>query len=319
VHIPETLRHKLEDRAYQGYFVGYTRDGKDYLVYLPQLKRTIKSPHVDFAEHGTHDVPTSVKIPLGQPSWSSPPSDFVPATPDEHPLPSSRRLDGVDLSNIVEGSRTRIPKPMGDFIAHTVFVASAIVDDVPDPLDTDLFETEVGQFAVTDLPIDPKTYAQAMASPRSAEWQIALNKEIASLEERKVFEIVEEQAWMKPLRSSIVFKTKRDAQGLPIGEKARIVADGSRQREGIDYQETFSPVAKATSLRAFLTSAAINDHEIVQIDVKTAYLYGSLDEEVYMRPPPGWHIPRGLVLKLLKSLYGLKQSGNEMSMLTPFS
>jgi hypothetical protein len=102
-------------------------------VYIPQLKRTIKSPHVDFAEHGTHDVPTSVKIPLGQASLSSPPSDFVPVTPDEHPLPSSRRLDGVDLSNIVEGSRTRIPKPMGDFIAHTVFVAPPLSMMFPIP------------------------------------------------------------------------------------------------------------------------------------------------------------------------------------------
>jgi hypothetical protein len=127
----------------------------------------------------------------------------------------------------------------------------------------------------------------------------------------EVFDIVDKTPEMKPLRSSIVFRTKHDAAGLPIGEKARIVADGSRQRAGIDYSETFSPVAKATSLRAFLAHAAINDHDILQIDVKTAYLYGLLDEEVYMYPPDGWTIPYGKVLKLKKSLYGLKQAGRQ--------
>ncbi|MBY3556005.1 hypothetical protein HGI15_21915, partial [Modestobacter lapidis] len=107
-----------------------------------------------------------------------------------------------------------------------------------------------------------------------------------------------------------VFKKKQDAEGKIGKYKARLVAKGYAQIEGVDYAEIFSPVAKLTSIRTVLSAAAAYDLEIEQMDVKTAFLHGDLEEEIYMKQPEGF-VARGkenLVCKLEKSLYGLKQS-----------
>ena len=92
--------------------------------------------------------------------------------------------------------------------------------------------------------------------------------------------------------------------------KARLVAKGYAQMEGVDYNEVFSPVVKHSSIRILLALVAQLDLELVQIDVKTVFLYGDLDEEIYMNQPDGYKVARKekMVCKLEKSLYGLKQS-----------
>ena len=93
--------------------------------------------------------------------------------------------------------------------------------------------------------------------------------------------------------------------------KARLVARGFTQVYGLDYDETHAPVTWLETIRLLLGIAAKKDWEIRQIDVKSAYLYGDLDEEIYMSPPPGYNVPEGHVLRLRKALYSLKQAGRQ--------
>jgi hypothetical protein len=121
-----------------------------------------------------------------------------------------------------------------------------------------------------------------------------------------VFELVPLPAGRSAIPSLWVFTTKRDSDGNLLRYKARLVADGSKQAFGIDCSSEFAPTSHLTSLRLLLSIAAVKNLEILQLDVKTAYLHGELNEEIYVRQPPGYADGSGRVWKLRKSLYGLK-------------
>jgi len=115
----------------------------------------------------------------------------------------------------------------------------------------------------------------------------------------------------KAVKCKWVFRTKKDARGVVVRFKARLVAKGCSQVEGVDFSETFAPVAKFNTIRIILALAAAMGLEIHQMDVKTAFLNGELDVVIYMEQPEGF-VQKGrehLVCKLRKTLYGLKQSG----------
>ncbi|UTT89609.1 hypothetical protein NDA17_001210 [Ustilago hordei] len=111
--------------------------------------------------------------------------------------------------------------------------------------------------------------------------------------------------------SKVVLRLKLDADGVPVKHKARLVARGFTQREGIDYQETFSPVAPLGVIRAILALAVQNNWEVHALDITMAYLNSTLKEAIYMKPPEGSGVAPGKVYKVVKGLYGLKQSGRE--------
>ena len=157
---------------------------------------------------------------------------------------------------------------------------------------------------------EPCTFAEAMESSRSKEWMEAMKDEIVSLRKNGTWELTEAPQNRKVIQSRWVFKVKRDGTGQVIRHKARLVAKGFTQQAGIDYSETYSPVVRHDSLRVILAIAGKLDLEIVQMDVKTAFLYGDLQEELYMAQPTGF-IKVGeehLVCQLKRNLYGLKQA-----------
>jgi hypothetical protein len=106
-----------------------------------------------------------------------------------------------------------------------------------------------------------------------------------------------------------VFCIKRGPDGEIQKYKARVVVQGFTQIEGIDYDKMFAPVAKFASLHAILAIAAEHNLEVQQMDVKSAYLNGELKEEIFMEPPPSFDVPDGMVLRLVKAVYGTKQGG----------
>lgn len=155
---------------------------------------------------------------------------------------------------------------------------------------------------------EPKTYTEAMTSPQKDQWVKAMESEVKSLKENKTWMLVDLPKDRKPISCKWVYKIKTNADGSLDKFKARLVARGYTQKKGIDYDETFSPVAKMTTIRSVLSVAANEGLKLTQFDVSTAFLYGSLDEEIYMKQPEGYTDGSNKVCRLKRSLYGLKQA-----------
>ena len=153
----------------------------------------------------------------------------------------------------------------------------------------------------------PRTIHEALEHP---DWKPAVMEEINALNKNKTWEIVDLPVGKKTVGCKWVFTVKCRADGSIDRHKARLVAKGFTQTYGLDYQETFAPVAKVNSIRILLSMAAIFNWPLHQLDVKNAFLNGNLEEEVFMDPPPGFESEFGYkkVCRLVKSLYGLKQS-----------
>ena len=157
---------------------------------------------------------------------------------------------------------------------------------------------------------DPVTYTQAMEHGEQCKWLPAMQSELDSIGRTGTWVLVELPIGRAAIGCKWVYKTKYKADGSVDRHKARLVAKGFSQKEGVDYKETFAPVAKFTSIRMLLALAAKQDLEVHQMDVKTAFLHGDLEEDIYMRQPEGFTKPgqEHLVCLLKKSLYGLKQA-----------
>ncbi|KAK8662705.1 hypothetical protein V6N13_024596 [Hibiscus sabdariffa] len=163
---------------------------------------------------------------------------------------------------------------------------------------------------------EPKTYQEAVASPDSEKWLEAMRSEMDSMSDNQVWTLVEPPEGIKPIGCKWVFKKKTDMDGNVQTYKGRLVAKGFQQIHGIDYDETFSPVAMIKSIRILLAVAAFHDYEIWQMDVKTAFLNGNLEEDVYMTQPEGFVAPENArkVCKLQRSIYGLKQASRSWNL-----
>ena len=160
--------------------------------------------------------------------------------------------------------------------------------------------------------MEPRTYAEAMTTPEREQWEQAMREELASIVANHTWTLVPLPAGRRAVGCKWVLKLKRKADGSIDRFKARLVAKGFLQKEGLDYTETFAPVARMPSLRALLAIAAARDLEVHQMDVRTAFLNGELEEDIYMEQPQGFIAPGSeakLVYKLHRSLYGLKQAG----------
>ncbi|KAL1223410.1 Retrovirus-related Pol polyprotein from transposon RE2 [Cardamine amara subsp. amara] len=140
-------------------------------------------------------------------------------------------------------------------------------------------------------------------------WNNAMGSEIGSLETALTWSIVDLPPGKEAINKKLVFKIKFHADGSIERYKARLVACGNRQVERKDYNETFVPVVKMTTVRSLLRIVSANNWEAHQMDVHNAFLHGDLEEEVYMKLPAGFrHTDPNKVCRLHKSIYGLKQS-----------
>ena len=153
---------------------------------------------------------------------------------------------------------------------------------------------------------DPLTRRQAIESPFAAEWREAEAKELDSLVKKKVCVECKLPPGRKLVRTKWEYRTKKES-GKIVKWKARLVAMGFTQLAGIDFTETYSPVARFTSIRMIVAVAVLLGLEVHQMDVETAFLNADLVEEIYVAMPPGYEAP-GRVWRSLKALNGLKQS-----------
>ncbi|GKD73694.1 retrotransposon protein, putative, ty1-copia subclass, partial [Tanacetum coccineum] len=160
---------------------------------------------------------------------------------------------------------------------------------------------------------EPANYKVALLDPESDKWLNAMNVEMQSMKDNEVWVLVELPPNGKTVGSKWLFKKKTDMDGVVHTYKARLVAKGYTQTPRIDYEETFSLVADIRAIRILIAIAAYYDYKIWQMDVKTAFLNGYPNEEVYMEQPEGFVNPKypNRVSKLKRSIYGLKQASRK--------
>ncbi|KAI7956622.1 hypothetical protein MJO28_003717 [Puccinia striiformis f. sp. tritici] len=220
--------------------------------------------------HSPANIPEAPKGYAYVPDYSQAPKDISSA---------------IDSSNIIEGGRRRRALVIRRHQANLI----------------------VGEPASLK---DPKTYGDILGRLDEEHWLMAVEVELNNITRHEVWVVAPLTPGAKPLDTVWVFKRKFDADGDLLKYKARLCVRGFRQVEGTDYGATFAPTGRPTTLRLVLGLGAVHDFEIHQMDVKCAFLNGVPDEDLFIKVPPGVGIelPPGHGLKLLKSLYGLKQS-----------
>jgi histone deacetylase 1/2 len=154
---------------------------------------------------------------------------------------------------------------------------------------------------------EPTNLQSALDDPN---WRGAMDEEFDALMKNNTWKLVPPRAGKNVIDCRWVYKIKRKSDGSIDRYKARLVAKGFKQRYGIDYEDTFSPVVKIATVRLVLSLAVSKGWSLRQLDVKNAFLHGVLEEEVYMRQPPGYENKSSphFLCKLDKALYGLKQA-----------
>ncbi|GJZ13279.1 putative RNA-directed DNA polymerase [Tanacetum coccineum] len=154
---------------------------------------------------------------------------------------------------------------------------------------------------------EPKKVLQALEDPS---WVEAMQNELLQFKLLNVWSLVDLPRDKWAIGTKWVFRNKKDERGIVVKNKARLVAQGHTQEEGIDYDEVFAPVARIEAIRLFLAYASFKDFVVYQMDVKSAFLYGKIEEEVYVCQPPGFEDPHfpNKVYKVEKALYGLHQA-----------
>ena len=182
----------------------------------------------------------------------------------------------------------------------------------------DIFAYSVAVQIMDEDENDPQTMEECRHRNDWKSWKKAIQDELDSLNKREVFgPITPTPKGVKPVGYKWVFIRKRNERNEVVRYKARLVAQGFTQKPRIDYTETYSPVVDATTLRFLISLSVIQQLQMQLMDVVTAYLYGSLDTDIYMRIPEGLKLHEALrsksrhmySIKLKRSLYGLKQSG----------
>jgi hypothetical protein len=280
-HVPKERRTKLDSKTTKCIFLGYYEGSKAYRLYDPETKKVVKSRDVIFVEQDEPAKETEVIEPDEDDAGGE--KDKVETQEPAH------TLDRVVKEN---SDQTYVPRRSGRLRRAPWEVRQ---DDV---------------YARVAISEEPRTLAEAMVRPDSKQWEQAIQSEYNSIISNGTWTLVKLPAGRKAIGCKWVFKVKYTATGAIEKYKARLVAKGYSQTQGIDYDETFAPVAKFNSIRVLLAIAAQEDFEIHQMDVMTAFLNADLEEDVYMAQPEGF-VEKGneeLVCKLHKSLYGLKQA-----------
>lgn len=176
------------------------------------------------------------------------------------------------------------------------------------PIRIFLLNTYIFIYAIT-VNEEPKSYKQAI---QHQHWVDAMNSELQALHQNGTWTITDLPACKSPIGCKWVYKIRYKYDGSIERFKVRLVAKGYTQVEGMDYFETFSPVAKVTTIRLLLALASTQKWHLHQLDVHNAFSHGNLEEEIYMQLPPGLSTQNpNQVCRLLKSIYGLKQSSRQ--------
>ncbi|KAL6269518.1 hypothetical protein ACE6H2_026429 [Prunus campanulata] len=273
-----------------------------------QGSENLASPHDHSVSVPTSDSAASEHSisPDTSPSLSHAvsPSDSIASVLNAHQLQvlvPAISASAINSSSVPEISAPSIPS--GNTHHMQTRAKSGISKQNPFP-DYQCYHTTIPVISAAD---EPSSYRMAAQSPA---WVKAMQEELEALQMQGTWSLVPCPSQKNIVGSKWIYKIKRNADGSIARYKARLVAQGFSQQPGLDFSETFSPVVRHTTVRLILSLAAMNKWCLRQLDVKNAFLHGDLEEEVYMRQPPGFEDSKhpDFVCRLAKSLYGLKQA-----------
>ncbi|WVZ01079.1 hypothetical protein V8G54_027148 [Vigna mungo] len=302
VHIPKDERAKLDAKAKDCIYLGSPRDEFGFRLWDPANRKIVRSRDVVFFENQTiQDIKKVEKPTLKLISDQSPIviNNSGGETPQAEPeLQLDEMAEEADQPNLTEVDQLIEETPQEPQLRRSTRQKQP---------SRRYFSDEYVNF--TDEG-EPQSFVEAMEMKDKEKWLQAMEEEMQSLKENHTYDLVELPKERRALQNKWVFKLKNEENNPSPRYKAQIVVKGCNQKKGIDFDEIFSPVVKMTSIRAILGLAAKLDLEIEQLDVKTTFLHGDLEEEIYMKQPEGFEEPgkEHLVCRLKKSLYGLKQA-----------
>ncbi|KAH9651797.1 Integrase catalytic domain-containing protein [Citrus sinensis] len=284
-------RTKLDAKSVRCIFLGYADGVKGYRLWDPTAHKIVISRDVIFVEDqlqrkdgddGTvkeksETVPVYVENNLED-------SDSSEAAPEHE----EQELVEFEVPEVRRSTRERRPSAWhSEYVTEIKVAYCLLIEDG-----------------------EPSTFHEALNSSDVALWITAMQEAIEALHKNKTWELVPVPRGRKAIGNKWVYKIKRDGNEQVERYRARLVVKGYAQKEGIDFNEIFSPVVRLTTVRVVLAMCATFDLHLEQLDVKTAFLHGELEEEIYMLQPEGFaeKEKENLVCRLNKSLYGLKQA-----------
>ncbi|KAJ9535406.1 hypothetical protein OSB04_un001478 [Centaurea solstitialis] len=290
VYVKRPTSEKLKPKSDKCFFVGYPKTTVGYYFYNPTENKVFVARGGDFLEGkflNQEDTRNDVDLQEVEENDTSP--IVEPVTQQEYVETQPETVEEVQTQDLRRSTRIRQEPDR--------YLGFLVSQD-----DEDLNE--------------PTSYGEAASGSESEQWQEAMKAEMQSMYDNQVWELTDLPQHCRAVGRKWVFKKKTDMDGNVHTFKARLVAKGFTQTHGIDYDETFSPVAMLKSIRILMAISAYFNYEIWQMDVKTAFLNGKLTEDVYMEQPEGFIDPKNpnKVCKLLKSIYGLKQASRSWNL-----
>lgn len=268
VHIPKEKRNKLSAKSAKCIFIGYDENVKGYRVWNPETNKVQVARDVIFL------IEEQVSIKLGNSSSETKQKDVLDTFNSEEKPPAVGADENTDI-------------PVADIPVK----GSTCEADEANVINNRLRERHAhhtcccdstNHFAMTATGEEPRTYEQAIHAVDSDQWKHAMNEEYDSLIKNHTWALVKPPADQKVIDNRWIYKVKQNTDGSTERFKARLVVRGFTQEYGIDYQETFSPVVKFTSIRTILALAASRRMKLKHFDVKTAFLNGDLDDVVFI-------------------------------------
>ncbi|WVZ98659.1 LOW QUALITY PROTEIN: hypothetical protein U9M48_044067 [Paspalum notatum var. saurae] len=312
VFVPDHLRSKFEEKAIRCIFVGYDDARKGWRCCDPTTGKCHTSRNVVFDEASSWWSSERVEIP-----------ESHHLEEDTEEILKEKVVQTLTEITYQDGSPSKAKSPMKTKSPWKTGVHQPVVEEVwPQQIELEKPTQELRRSTRKLIPnhkyanaalvhesirIEPSSYEEVAQGP---EWCKAMEEEIKALNENQTWDLVPRPKDVKPISCKWVYKVKTRPDGTIERYKARLVARGFSQQYGLDYEETFSPVAKITTIRVLLALAASKSWRLWQMDVKNAFLHGELDKEIYMEQPKGFQSKTHpeYVCKLKKALYGLKQA-----------
>lgn len=291
VQLPSNARTKFDPTSRRGMFVGIGQMSKTFRIYMLDTRRVVESMHVHFAPAalGPGGIVQALDVAAAP----------LPQQQQQHQLQDDSALVSATMSSPFEETLA---------LANDNFYASA--------------------FATHGLPLDPRNFKQAMASPEAPYWEAATLDECESIMSNNTFTLVHRRDLLpgdETMNSMFLYSIKpaieatSSTKAIPARFKARLVCKGYSQREHVDYQETYAPVSHHSTIRVVMATAAQFGYHCHQMDVKTCFLNPEVDARLHMELPEGFPtqvlgiddddlVMSDYVVRLNKGIYGLKQS-----------